>query len=87
MVSAAIPVSCTRFPLTQHQEARLGMTHSNTMSANVGLRPLVLPGPSTNVPMGPWAYLHLRASLNTNKGSFGDSRGSEECTEVEGVEN
>lgn len=40
------------------------------------------PGPSTNVRMGPWVYLHLHASFSANKGSFGDSRGREECTEV-----
>lgn len=39
-------------------------------------------GLRTNIQRSPWVYLHLRASLNTHKGSFGESRGKVKRTEV-----
>lgn len=79
MVSAAVLILCMHF--SQHGEK--GVKNDSLLDYECVRTALFVPCRSgTNIQICPWVYLHLHASLNTNKGSFGDSWGKEECAEV-----
>lgn len=78
MVSAAQLILCVHF-----SNMDKGVKNDSLLKYKSVLTALFVPsGLETNILICPWIYLHLHASLSTYKGSFGDSWGNKECTEV-----
>lgn len=75
MVSAAVLILCMHF-------SNMGKGVKNEKYKCIRPALFVPSGLRTNIQICPWVYLHLHASLNTYKGSFGESWGKEEWTEV-----